>query len=397
MKELTMINLSSVKKKEDCCCTPQKNKNFLARTPEITGQAVKSLSNITRERPEWVTGILNTRSGLVPIVTTEWTRTDRIGQIRSRLGGYRMNYSVRPGLYAVGAPDSSSDVFISANYKLSFDILRRALRGISGWILVLDTRGINVWCAAGKGTFGTDELARRILGVNLAGLVSHRRIIVPQLGAAGVRASVIKKQTGFHVHFGPVDAKDIQAYIRAGYHATPEMREIGFTILRRLVLVPIELNQALRKSAAAALVILIIFGLQPSGILFKSAWTGGRPFLLFCLISIITGAAITPILLPFIPVRSFALKGWLAGAAAMAPLVTLTPLGGTSALLDAAALIFFPLMSSYLALQFTGSTTFTTISGVKKELRIWLPVYIAGLAISIVIIILYKLQSWRII
>ena len=65
--------------------------------------------------------------------------------------------------------------------------------------------------------------------------------------------------------------------------------------------------------------------------------------------------------------------------------------------LDASALILFPLLSSYLALQFTGATTFTTISGVKKELKLWLPIYIAGLAVSVILIILYKIQSWGLI
>ena len=74
----------------------------------------------------------------------------------------RSRYAVAPGLYALGAPDPWSPVFVTANYKLSFDRLRTAAPGLNAWILVLDTRGINVWCAAGKGTFGTDEVVRRI-------------------------------------------------------------------------------------------------------------------------------------------------------------------------------------------------------------------------------------------
>ena len=73
-----------------------------------------------------------------------------------------MDYRVEPGLYAVGSPTADSPVLVSANYKMSFDRLRSALPGVDAWILVLDTKGINVWCAAGKGTFGTDELVRRI-------------------------------------------------------------------------------------------------------------------------------------------------------------------------------------------------------------------------------------------
>jgi len=360
-------------------------------------KAASSLSGITKEKDPWITGIMNTPSGLVPVAATEWTGADRRGQIRSRISAFREHYTVRPGLYAVGKPDASSDIFVSANYKLSFDILRRALNGVSGWILVLDTKGINVWCAAGKGTFGTAELVKRVLGLNLAGLVSHRFLIVPQLGATGVQAAEVKKKTGFHVRFGPVEARDIPEYIRNGHTATTAMREIRFGLLARLVLTPIELNQAIKRFPLAALIILLIFGLQPHGIIFKNAWVGGWPFLILCLASVSAGAFITPALLPYIPSRSFAAKGLVMGLAAVIPLVLLTPVGGASVFLDAAALTLFPLISSYLALQFTGATTFTTISGVKKELKIWLPVYIAGAAVSAVLLVLYKLQSWGLI
>lgn len=394
MKSLQMRPQSA--KSEQSCCAP-KNQSVLAPDTDIRLKALQSISGITKEKQTWVTGILNTPAGLVPVAATEWTRADRLGQIRSRISAFRENYSVRPGLYAVGAPDASSDIFVSANYKLSFDRLRRALKGMSGWILVLDTNGINVWCAAGKGTFGTDELVKRVLGLNLAGLVSHRNLIVPQLGATGVKAAEVKKKTGFHVRFGPVEADDIPAYVRAGYAATPAMREIRFGMVERLVLTPIELNQALRLFPLAALIVLIIFGIEPSGILFKSAWFGGWPFLLLCLASILAGAFITPALLPFIPFRSFSMKGLLVGAAAVVPPVLLTPAGGRSVFLDAAAMTLFPLLSSYLALQFTGATTFTTFSGVKKELKLWVPVYITGLAASVILIILYKVQSWGLI
>ena len=98
-----------------------------------------------------------------------------------RWGIGRMLYRVEPGLYAVGRPDPQSPVLVSANYKLSFDRLRRQLGGWDAWILVLDTKGVNVWCAAGKGTFGTDELVGRVESCRLAEVVAHRRLIVPQL------------------------------------------------------------------------------------------------------------------------------------------------------------------------------------------------------------------------
>ena len=62
---------------------------------------------------------------------------------------------------------------------MSYDIVRSALARRNCWLLLLETYGINVWCAAGKGTFGTGELVRRIASSRLAEVVSHRRLILP--------------------------------------------------------------------------------------------------------------------------------------------------------------------------------------------------------------------------
>ena len=132
-------------------------------------------------------------------------RTFWANQMQDKLSPHEIHG--HPGLYAVGEPDRESDVFVTANYKLSFDILRRELKGLNAWIIVLDTKGINVWCAAGKGTFGTNELINRINEINLHNVVSHRRIIIPQLGAVGVNARIVHQRTGFRVYFGPVHAK----------------------------------------------------------------------------------------------------------------------------------------------------------------------------------------------
>ena len=181
---------------------------------------------------------------------------DKWGAVRSRLGSYRMRSIVEPGLYGLGAPGIDSPVFASANYKLSFDVLRRALAGTSCWILVLDTKGINVWCAAGKGTFGTEELVERIQKSRLDEVVRHRAIVLPQLGAPGVQAHVVEKQTGFRVRFGPIRAADIPAYLAAGFKATPEMRRARFPLRDRLVLTPMELGQSLMRYPIFALAAL---------------------------------------------------------------------------------------------------------------------------------------------
>jgi len=89
----------------------------------------------------------------IPRVPTELDWADSLGSWKVRWAVGRMKYTVEPGLYGVGEPTAETPVFVTANYKMSFDRLRSGLTGRDGWILVLDTKGINVWCAAGKGTF----------------------------------------------------------------------------------------------------------------------------------------------------------------------------------------------------------------------------------------------------
>ena len=387
---------SDKKKSTPACCSGE-NRLAPVRCPDESTAAGISLKIPAAVPPEWSRGTVTTPAGPVFRAATEWSRADQWGRIRSRIGAYRMKYAVDPGLYGVGNPNDTSDVFVSANYKLSFDMLRRALAGANAWILVLDTQSINVWCAAGKGTFSTEELVRRIAGVQLDRVVSHRRVIVPQLGAPGIHAHKVKEKSGFRVSFGPVQARDIGTYVKAGYKATPSMRTVPFSLVDRLVLTPMELNPALKKFPLFAAIVLAVFGLQPEGLLFKTAWFGGYPFLLLGLAALLAGAFATPLLLPFIPGRSFGIKGWLVGLAGVAlVLVSGGPDLLKSKTLLAAACLLFPMISSFLALNFTGSTTFTGKSGVEKELKFAIPVYMTALAVSAILLVVFKFSEWGI-
>ncbi|TFH41582.1 MAG: hypothetical protein E4G96_05200 [Chrysiogenales bacterium] len=153
----------------------------------------------------------------------------------------------------------------------------------------------------------------------------------------------------------------------------------------------------MKYAVIASLAILVFFGLQPRGIIFETAWIEGRAFILYLAAAIFAGGFLTPALLPFLPFRSFAVKGWLAGAAAVTPLVIITPAGGELFLYRAAALTLFPLLSSYLALQFTGASTYTGPSGVRRELKLSLPLYIAGAAAALILLALYKIKTWGLI
>ena len=167
---------------------------------------------------------------ITPVAST-LTFNDRMDHFLARWGYRRESHLVEPGLYSLGKPTPESPVFVTANYTLSFDALRSNLGGIDCYILVLDTKGINVWCAAGKGTFGTDELIERIKVTGLENVVSHRKVILPQLGAPGVSAYSVKKWSGWQVEYGPVRAADIKEYIKT-HQASKEMRTVRFSLIR---------------------------------------------------------------------------------------------------------------------------------------------------------------------
>ena len=218
---------------------------------------------------------------VIPTVSTRLTLADQIGSWKMRWAIGRDDYRVAPGLYKVGAPDRHSEVLVTANYKMTFDRVRQELEGIDAWILVLDTNGINVWCAAGKGTFGTAELIRRVHAVGLEHRVEHRRLILPQLGAVGVAAHEVKQGTGFTVAYGPVRASDIRAYLAAGQVAAPDMRRVRFTTGDRLALAPAELVFAIKPLfiAFGVLFLLNVLGLGAFGFvdayaLIGRSWSG---------------------------------------------------------------------------------------------------------------------------
>jgi len=324
----------------------------------------------------FVTGSVSTPVGDIPKVTSVLTRQDQWGTVKARFGVGRMDYAIDPGLYALEKPDAQSPVLVTANYKMSFDYLRQALPGRNAWILVLDTKGINVWCAAGKGTFGTEELLKRIEVSGLKNVVSHRKIILPQLGAPGVAAHQIKQVSGFKVHYGPVRAVDVPAYLDAGLTATKTMRIVTFPLKDRAVLIPIELAAALKPLFLMALALLVLSGLLgPSG--FQINILNNGLFAVCALFSAVLGGVIlNPLLLPYLPGRAFSVKGLFVGLVIALGLIYLRGMnlyvwhGRTEAL---SWLLIIPAISAYLAMNFTGASTYTSLSGVKKEMRFALP------------------------
>ena len=320
----------------------------------------------------FVEEFIDTAIGPVPRLKTRLNYRDHLGTIAARWAINRQKYKVAPGLYCIGTPNSESPVLVTANYKLTLDTLRKELEQINAWVLVLDTRGINVWCAAGKALFGTREVINRVQQTGLARVVTHREIILPQLSATGVSARQVKKDGGFKVIWGPVRAEDIKQFLANHLKADPAMRRVTFSFGERITLVPVELTQVAKPTLWVLLGIFLASGIGSNLFSLAAAWPRSLMATTAYAAGILAGAIVAPALLPWIPVRSFALKGAITGFVCGIGIILIfhsaTNFWGALALLLCSTAI-----SSFLAMNFTGSTPFTSPSGVEKEMRKAIP------------------------
>jgi hypothetical protein len=319
------------------------------------------------ERP-WLDGFHEYGERLVPRLRTFLSWPDKLGALARRFGLRRNDYRVLPGLYATGSPTGQDPVLVTANYKLSVDALRKELGGLSSWVLVLDTKGINVWCAAGKGSFGTDELIAKIKATRLSDIVSHKALVLPQLGAPGVSAPALARRTGWRAHWGPARACDIPAYLAAGMKKNEAMSRVRFGARDRLALAPMELAQAW-PILAAGLALALAGGIaslasgtqdlqQALSRAAKLTAAAGGIWLL--------GGLGFPLLLPFLPSKAFSLKGAFLGMAG--GILSASALGyghwqATALILASSAAV------SYLGMNFTGAASFTSHTGALLEVK----------------------------
>ncbi len=309
----------------------------------------------------------------------DWRQTVTI-----RIGYGRYDYKVTPGLYCVGNPTPDSPVLVTANYKLTFDLVRKELEGLDAWVLVLDTRGINVWCAAGKALFSTEEVIHSVRSTNLDKIVFNRELILPQLGATGVAAHKVREGCGFKVTYGPVWAKDLPAFIAAGNQADEAMRTVTFTLMQRAELIPVELFILGKPLAIIIAAVFLLSGIGPDFFSLSAAWSRGLAAVSATVFGIIGGNMLVPLLLPKLPWQYFSPKGALTGSAmAVLNILLFASVLGPGEML--ALFLWTTTVGSYLAMNFTGSTPFSSPTGVETEMRRVLPIQGAAVFIALII------------
>ena len=119
------------------------------------------------------------------------------------------------------------------------------------------------------------------------------------------------------------------------------MRTVQFNMWDRLVLTPMELVPA--SKAVLPVLDIMLFANKFIKRPFNKQDFGGL------IGSVLSGAVIMPILLPYVPGKAFSLKGWLIGLECTAWVLGFT--GGFkkgNRLLSAGHLLLFPAVSSFL-------------------------------------------------
>ena len=102
--------------------------------------------------------------------------------------------------------------------------------------------------------------------------------------------------------------------------------------------------------------------------------------------AIVAGAVLTPLLLPWLPGRAFSVKGLTLGLLAGFILVVVRlnePSHMDDGLEILAWLLLIYALSTYLAMNFTGASTYTSLSGVRREMRWALPAQILPGALAL--------------
>lgn len=322
---------------------------------------------------------------MVSRLSSQLNTADKIGTLKVRLGINRYDYKVPSGVYAIGNPVMGAPMFVTCNYKLTVDLIRSSLDGYDCFLLILDTDGINVWCAAGKGSFSSRELIYQLHKYQVKKRLGVGSVYLPQLGASSMEPHLVRQYTGIKVHYGPVDGRDLPVFIDKGFKATKEMRTVTFDLKERMILTPLEMILYFKYA-----VVFMGFSLFLSLISFLLGNEVSMALLVssaqISLSGLVLSTIIFPLMLPIMPFKSFSYNGYLLGLILLIPIFykPLFPLIS----LNIAMAIGMMVMMGYITFNFTGTTPFTSQSGVELEASRFKKEVKGGMSVSLLLLLL---------
>ncbi len=291
---------------------------------------------------------------------------------------FQRTYAVAPGLYYTGDRyDPESPLLVTSNYHLTVFLLLRAVRGFSIRLLVIDTDGINVWCAAGKGAFNNTAILKQISRFQKDLSVNGKKIqlVLPKLALSGVNLQELR-QTGVRPIIGPIKIKDLPAFLSSPSLVDQTADIYQFDFRSRLFTWLPGLVQYMIYGLMLVMGLLgieVLWGLQaPTGIILLIALT----------------ATLYPILFPWLPGRGFAAKGlWMAGGLGTAVLTSVL-FNHMSIHAAITTIVFAFALSILFGLSYTGNSPVSNYTRVRKETARFLPLNIMLFVTSFVLYLL---------
>lgn len=145
-------------------------------------------------------------------------------------------HPTRPGLRRIGSPGPEAPVLLTGNFALTVRRVVRALEGRDAWLLVADSDGINVWCAAGGGHLTHHDVIAVVRSSGVLDQIAHRELVLPVLAATGVERRIVERRTGLRVVWGPARLEDLPAFLDGGRRPRRAWRRMRFPLWERLEL-----------------------------------------------------------------------------------------------------------------------------------------------------------------
>jgi ubiquinone/menaquinone biosynthesis C-methylase UbiE/ferredoxin len=141
---------------------------------------------------------------------------------------------VAPGLREIGTPDRHSSVVVTGNFHLTVRRVEKALARQNCYVLVVQSKGINVWCASAGGEMNTHSIIAALKTSNITGLVDHRELILPQLAAPGIDTRLLQEVSGWKGKWGPVYAGSLPEFFANGRTQNQDQRRVHFDLPFRM-------------------------------------------------------------------------------------------------------------------------------------------------------------------
>lgn len=295
------------------------------------------------------------------------------------LNGFKKIFEINPGLYYTGQKyDLFFPVLVTCNYHLTVFLLWRIVRNRNLRILVIDTKGINVWCSSGKGQFNASEILKQLKRYPATALFGIRKleIILPKLSLSGVKLSKLRNNY-IIPRIGPIYMKDIPEYLDKKPLKDRVEDRYKFSLKDRLFTLPSSCIQFMKYSLMFSLGLFILNYFKKTGIYWQTL-----------IISFVI-AVFYIIFFPVLPTKKFTLKGLFL---ALFLIVVAFLYNFQFHAFDRGAFSFYLLytigISIWFGLYYTGNSGVSNYSLVKKEITTFLPIAFVVMVVSIGVILL---------